>query len=166
MCYRLFGPADDGMTVQMEWSAKELAADLSPRVTGTNSRVEANLLRNYRPLSKKLLAVQRSCTVVDRDGIVLMVYLRDGITRSRQVSMHHRRAMRLLTFTGRDIQTAGKDKAAYKDGSPEKFCHLLATTSVSRIEVETIKKLRLMLRNESARFVMFLKLIGYADPCL
>ena len=80
----LLGHADSGI-VQMEWSAKDLAADLSPRVSGTNYKVEKNLLRNYRPLSKKLLPVQRSCTVVDRDGIVLMVYLRDAITERQQV---------------------------------------------------------------------------------
>lgn len=43
-----------------------------------------------------------------------------------------------------------KDKTGRKDGPPEKYCQLLATTSSTKIDVEIIKKLRLYLRNEAA----------------
>lgn len=45
-----------------------------------------------------------------------------------------------------------KDKAAAKDLSPAKYCNILANTSSTQLEVETVKKLRLLLRNESARY--------------
>lgn len=38
--------------------------------------------------------------------------------------------------------------------SPSRFCSILTGTSSTQLEVETIKKLRLLLRNESARLVL------------
>jgi len=46
-----------------------------------------------------------------------------------------------------------KDKSAAKNLSPMRFCSLLISTSTLHVDVEDVKKLRLLLRNESARSV-------------
>lgn len=50
----------------------------------------------------------------------------------------------------------GKDKKRdkEKDGSlsPQRYCKLLLATSSTQLDIEVVKKLRLMLRNESARY--------------
>jgi hypothetical protein len=51
-----------------------------------------------------------------------------------------------------------KDKGPTKNLSPMRFCSLLTGTSSLHLEVEDVKKLRLLLRNESASSV-FLRLI-------
>lgn len=45
-----------------------------------------------------------------------------------------------------------KDKALAKTISPARFCSILTGTSSTQLDLETVKKLRLMLRNESARY--------------
>lgn len=57
-----------------------------------------------------------------------------------------------------------KDKApALKNLSPTKFCSILQSQSSTELDVEDIKKLRLLLRNESASWSQeFLKLGGYS----
>lgn len=45
-----------------------------------------------------------------------------------------------------------KDKALAKAISPARFCSILTGTSSTQLDLETVKKLRLMLRNESARY--------------
>ncbi|TDL25630.1 hypothetical protein BD410DRAFT_784664 [Rickenella mellea] len=56
-----------------------------------------------------------------------------------------------------------KDKAANKDLSATKFCNLLAGTSSTQLDVETVKKLRLLIRNESASWTdEFFRQGGYA----
>ncbi|KLO08801.1 hypothetical protein SCHPADRAFT_1000707 [Schizopora paradoxa] len=55
-----------------------------------------------------------------------------------------------------------KDKAS-KDLSPAKYCNLLVSTSTLQLDIESVKKLRLLLRNESASWTeTFLQLGGYA----
>lgn len=49
-----------------------------------------------------------------------------------------------------------KDKGTTKNLSPMRFCSLLTGTSTLQLEVETVKKLRLLLRNESASLVFAL----------
>ena len=49
-----------------------------------------------------------------------------------------------------------KDKAVSKDLVPAKFVNLLMGTSSLHLDIEAIKKLRLLLRNESARCVCLL----------
>jgi hypothetical protein len=44
-----------------------------------------------------------------------------------------------------------KDKALAKSISPARFCSILTGTSSTQLELETVKKLRLLLRNESAK---------------
>ncbi|KAJ7471520.1 armadillo-type protein [Mycena galericulata] len=57
---------------------------------------------------------------------------------------------------------AGKEKAA-KDISPTRFFSILSGTSSTQLDIENVKKLRLLLRNESASWSEeFLKLGGYA----
>ncbi|KAF7374602.1 Drf-GBD domain-containing protein [Mycena sanguinolenta] len=57
---------------------------------------------------------------------------------------------------------AAKEKAA-KDISPMRFFSILSGTSTTQLDIENVKKLRLMLRNESASWSEeFLKLGGYA----
>lgn len=43
-----------------------------------------------------------------------------------------------------------KDKGIVKNITPVKFCSILSSTSSTQLEVEIVKKLRLLLRNESA----------------
>ncbi|KAJ7126744.1 armadillo-type protein [Mycena epipterygia] len=59
---------------------------------------------------------------------------------------------------------AGKEKAAKdKDISPMRFFSILSGTSTTQLDIENVKKLRLLLRNESASWSEeFLKLGGYA----
>ncbi|KAF7336852.1 Drf-GBD domain-containing protein [Mycena venus] len=57
---------------------------------------------------------------------------------------------------------AGKEKVA-KDISPTRFFSILSGTSSTQLDIENVKKLRLLLRNESASWSEeFLKLGGYA----
>ncbi|KIM84160.1 hypothetical protein PILCRDRAFT_818481 [Piloderma croceum F 1598] len=57
-----------------------------------------------------------------------------------------------------------KDKALAKNISPARFCSILTSTSSTQLELETVKKLRLLLRNESASWSQeFLRTGGYAS---
>ncbi|RDB25943.1 hypothetical protein Hypma_006681 [Hypsizygus marmoreus] len=57
----------------------------------------------------------------------------------------------------------GKDKTFAKNPSPTKFFSILSGTSSTQLDVEDIKKLRLLLRNESASWSQeFLSLGGYS----
>jgi hypothetical protein len=47
-----------------------------------------------------------------------------------------------------------KDKVLAKSISPARFCSILTSTSSTQLELETAKKLRLLLRNESARLAV------------
>ena len=51
---------------------------------------------------------------------------------------------------GELITSKSKDKGFVKSITPVKFCSILSSTSSTQLEVETVKKLRLLLRNESA----------------
>lgn len=88
--------------------------------------------------------------------------------RSRQASSHSRTASLFFSrsqgnlnfqasMSNLDLTSIGrlpKDKGAtVKNQSPMRFCSLLQGQSSLQIDVEDIKKLRLMLRNESARYV-------------
>ncbi|KAG1759198.1 armadillo-type protein [Suillus occidentalis] len=60
------------------------------------------------------------------------------------------------------ITSKSKEKGFVKNITPVKFCSILASTSSTQLEVEIVKKLRLLLRNESATWSEdFLKLGGY-----
>ncbi|KAF7312586.1 Drf-GBD domain-containing protein [Mycena indigotica] len=68
-----------------------------------------------------------------------------------------------LTAGGKAKERAGaKDKAKDKNLAPRKFFSILSGTSSTQLDIENIKKLRLMLRNESASWTEeFLELGGY-----
>jgi hypothetical protein len=56
-----------------------------------------------------------------------------------------------LSATPGELATSkSKDKGFVKNITPVKFCSILTSTSSTQLEVEIIKKLRLLLRNESA----------------
>ena len=57
-----------------------------------------------------------------------------------------------------------KDKSSKNAWTPVKFCSFLDNTSSSLLEVEVVKKLRLFLRNEAARFVLFFLQVRVCDP--
>ncbi|KAG0706746.1 armadillo-type protein [Suillus ampliporus] len=60
------------------------------------------------------------------------------------------------------ITSKSKDKGFVKNITPVKFCSILSSTSSTQLELETVKKLRLLLRNESATWSEdFLRLGGY-----
>ncbi|KAF8896485.1 armadillo-type protein [Infundibulicybe gibba] len=64
-----------------------------------------------------------------------------------------------------DLTKAGKEKglAVSKNISPTRFFSILSGTSSTQLDVENIKKLRLLLRNESASWSQeFLRLGGYS----
>ena len=69
---------------------------------------------------------------------------------SRGASMDTPRA-RSKSQTKSDFK-GSKDKYATKDSSPSYYVNLFMGTSSLQLEVEVVKKLRLMLRNESARY--------------
>lgn len=54
-----------------------------------------------------------------------------------------------------DEGVKGKDKKAVNSWTPSRFCAILDTTPSATLEIETVKKLRLHLRNESARYTSF-----------
>lgn len=54
-----------------------------------------------------------------------------------------------------DEGVKGKDKKAGNSWTPSRFCTILDTTPSATLEVEIVKKLRLHLRNESARYMSF-----------
>ena len=55
-------------------------------MTGRNEKVEEPLTQKYRPLKEKILAVRSSCTVIDSEGVVVLVYIRDAFMEGRKVS--------------------------------------------------------------------------------
>jgi hypothetical protein len=64
-----------------------------------------------------------------------------------------------LDLTGHKITKEKlKDRGTTKNLSPMRFCSLLTGTSSLHLEVEDVKKLRLLLRNESASLVLFLSI--------
>ncbi|KAF8907264.1 armadillo-type protein [Gymnopilus junonius] len=63
------------------------------------------------------------------------------------------------------VPKSAKEKGliAAKNLSPTKFCSILTSTSSTQLDIEDLKKLRLLLRNESATWSQeFLKLGGYS----
>lgn len=65
----------------------------------------------------------------------------------------HSRGMSLDVSYDQSDRPSGmkpKDKAS-KDLTPAKYCNLLVSTSTLQLDIEAVKKLRLLLRNESAR---------------
>lgn len=54
-----------------------------------------------------------------------------------------------------DEGAKGKDKKVGISWTPSRFCTILDATPSATLEVETVKKLRLHLRNESARYPSF-----------
>ena len=40
--------------------------------------------------------------------------------------------------------------------SPQRYCNVLIATSSTQLDVEVVKKLRLLLRNESARYELLI----------
>ena len=91
-----------------------------------------------------------------------------GSTRTSSHSRHQsvgsgffsKSQINLSSFSNLDLTSGGKSsngktaKDKYGSGknlAPMKFCSLLQGQSSLSIEIEDIKKLRLMLRNESAR---------------
>ncbi|KAF8589459.1 hypothetical protein K439DRAFT_1628687 [Ramaria rubella] len=65
--------------------------------------------------------------------------------------------------TGTKSSTSKPGKGSVKDLSPTAFCTLLCETSSTQLELEVMKKLRLLLRNETASWSeAFLRQGGYA----
>lgn len=65
-----------------------------------------------------------------------------------------------LTLGGLNAKDKGTVRA--KNISPTKFCSILTSTSSLQLEIEDVKKLRLYLRNESARWVQLpIRLSGW-----
>ena len=50
------------------------------------------------------------------------------------------------------VSSKSKEKVLGKGMTPVKFCSILASSSSTTLDVEVVKKLRLMLRNEAARY--------------
>jgi hypothetical protein len=60
-----------------------------------------------------------------------------------------------LDLTGGGKQGKEKGAVVTKNISPTKFCSILTSTSSTQLDVEGLKKLRLLLRNEVASYVRF-----------
>ncbi|KAJ7852060.1 armadillo-type protein [Mycena olivaceomarginata] len=82
-----------------------------------------------------------------------------------QSQVHLPASVSVVDLTGKapkERGAAGKEKVA-KDISPTRFFSILSGTSSTQLDIENVKKLRLLLRNESASWSEeFLKLGGYA----
>jgi hypothetical protein len=59
-------------------------------------------------------------------------------------------AMARGQVTAGDLAKPSKDKGPAKNLTPSRFFSILTGTSSTQLEVENVKKLRLLLRNESA----------------
>jgi hypothetical protein len=60
-----------------------------------------------------------------------------------------------LDLTGGGKQGKEKGAVVTKNISPTKFCSILTSTSSTQLDVEGLKKLRLLLRNEVASYVRY-----------
>ena len=60
-----------------------------------------------------------------------------------------------LDLTGGGKQVKEKGAVVTKTISPTKFCSILTSTSSTQLDVEGLKKLRLLLRNEVASYVRY-----------
>ena len=60
-----------------------------------------------------------------------------------------------LDLTGGGKQGKEKGAVVAKNISPTKFCSILTSTSSTQLDVEGLKKLRLLLRNEVASYVHY-----------
>lgn len=58
-------------------------------------------------------------------------------------------------------RSKSRDKSSKGAWSPSKFCAILDSTSSSLLEIDLVKKLRLHLRNEAARFVLLLRVSNF-----
>ncbi|PPR05965.1 hypothetical protein CVT24_004629 [Panaeolus cyanescens] len=67
------------------------------------------------------------------------------------------------TNGGSKFSSKDKVSAVVKNQTPTRFCSLLQSTSSTQLDIEDVKKLRLLLRNESASWTEeFMKLGGYS----
>jgi len=76
-------------------------------------------------------------------------------TRSRGKSIDIPRPKSRARNRSTDEGVKGKDKKAANSWTPSRFCTILDTTPSATLEVEIVKKLRLHLRNEAARYASF-----------
>jgi len=76
-------------------------------------------------------------------------------SRSRGKSIDFPRSKSRARNKSVDEGVKGKDKKVVNSWTPSRFCTILDTTPSATLEVETVKKLRLHLRNESARYSSF-----------
>ena len=78
-----------------------------------------------------------------------------------QVNLTHSSSTLDLTGGGKQ----GKEKGAVvtKNISPTKFCSILTSTSSTQLDVEGLKKLRLLLRNEVASYVRYQCIRTFTD---
>lgn len=77
-------------------------------------------------------------------------------SRSRGKSIDFPRSKSRARNKSVDEGAKGKDRKVANSWTPSRFCTILDTTPSATLEVETVKKLRLHLRNESARYPSFL----------
>lgn len=77
-------------------------------------------------------------------------------TRSRGKSIDAQRPKSRVRGKSADEGIKGKDKKIGNSWTSSRFCTILDTTPSATLEVEIVKKLRLHLRNESARYPPFL----------
>jgi len=76
-------------------------------------------------------------------------------TRSRGKSIDLPRPKSRARNKSVDESARGRDKKVSNSWTPSRFCTILDTTPSATLEVETVKKLRLHLRNESTRYPSF-----------
>ena len=74
----------------------------------------------------------------------------EGVTTSLSLNSGKLLKQKPKASGDKDKGSKDKEKEKWKDITPTRFCSMLTNTSSTQLEVEAIKKLRLMLRNESA----------------
>ncbi|KIM43470.1 hypothetical protein M413DRAFT_9523 [Hebeloma cylindrosporum] len=73
-----------GNRVSTGWDAHDYVGQLSPRNTGQNPAVEANLRKEFPPIHEKLREYNTPLLVTDKNGNALTWYLPGAVSRSRQ----------------------------------------------------------------------------------
>jgi hypothetical protein len=74
--------------VKLPWSIEEYAAQLTPQQNISTELKEANLQADFPPLfsGDAIPLLRVPCTVVDKEGVIVLWYLPGALTRSRLVS--------------------------------------------------------------------------------
>ena|ERR1700722_3326661 len=108
----------------------QIPPTLRPKLTNVDATVKAAMLKSSQVLTLNTI----SATSKSNPKVIRKTRSADSIGTPK-----------------RPVQLPEKDKVVLRDNSPARFSKVLSSTSSTILDVEMVKKLRLLLRNESAR---------------